>query len=119
MTYQNGDVLVPGPLTDSSGRLSKESFRAGGAGDESGPILVCLFVCLSLQSTLQAQFFGALWGQKTMNFPTLASRFSVQSFAQLAPPLRRQVYGDQVLLLYLQSRVDESSQCLLASEGKG
>lgn len=54
-----------------------------------------------------------------MNFPTLASRFSVQSFAQLAPPLRRQVYGDQVLLLYLQSRVDESSQCLLASEGKG
>lgn len=99
VTYPNGDMLVSGPLTASSRRPSKESVRAGGCGrNGSGDLF------LFLQSTLQVHFLLAFRDQKTMNFPTLASRLSVQCSAYLVPsPSETQVYGNQALLRCLQS----------------
>lgn len=117
MTYQNGDMLVPGLLTASSGRLSKESFRAGSAGDESKPIFVCLFVFAKY--TTSSVPLGPL-GAEDKELPNTGQQVLCSVLCSACPqPLGKQVFGDQVLLLYLQSRVDKNSPCLLALEGKG
>lgn len=78
-----------------------------------------LFVCFFAKHTTSSVPLGPL-GAEDKELPNTGQQVLCSVLCSACPqPLGKQVFGDQVLLLYLQSRVDKNSPCLLALEGKG
>lgn len=70
-------------MSKESGRAGAEAWgggrSTGGRGQGTVFVVVCLLVCLFLQSMLQVHFLLAPWDQKTVNFPTQVSMVSLLS----------------------------------------